>query len=125
MADMQQQEVTQLVCAMAAVVKAVTPVAELDDRTLQRLSGPVDAAAKLPVDGTAGEVVDAARAILEAGPPAPPDTLSVGPALVELREALGAYDRAQRPCSALREALDAARPRAGGLAEALRAARGA
>ena len=125
MADMQQQEVTQLVCAMAAVVKAVTPVAELDDRTLQRLSGPVDAAAKLPVDGTASEVVDAARAILEAGPPAPPDTLSVGPALVELREALGAYDRAQRPCSALREALDAARPRAGGLAEALRAARGA
>jgi hypothetical protein len=122
---MQQQEVTQLVCAVAAVVKAVTPVAELDDRTLQRLSGPVDAAAKLPVDGTAAEVVDAARAILEAGPPAPPDTLSVGPALVELRDALGAYDRAQRPCSALRESLNAARPCPGELAQALRAARGA
>jgi hypothetical protein len=89
------------------------------------LYGRVHAAAKLPVDGTTGEVVDAARAILEAGPPAPPDTLSVGPVLFELRDALNAYERALRPRSVLREALDVARPRPGELAEALRAARGA
>lgn len=122
---MQRPEVTRLVCAVAAVVKAITPGAELDDRTMDRLYGPVDAAARLPVDGTAGEVVGAARTILEAGPPAPPDTLLVGPALAELRDALGVYDRAQRPQSTLRKALDAARPRPGELAEALRAARGA
>jgi hypothetical protein len=124
-AGLQQPEVTRLVCAMAAVVKAVAPGAELDDRTVQRLSGPVDAAAKLPVDGTADEVVEAARAILEAGPPAPPDTLLVGPALAELRDAVGGYDRAPRPRSTLREAPDAVRPRPGELAEALRTARGA
>jgi hypothetical protein len=121
----QRPDVTRLVCAVAAVVTVVTPAAELDDRTMHRLYGPVHAAAKLPVDGTTGEVVDAARAILEAGPPAPPDTLSVGPVLFELRDALNAYERALRPRSVLREALDVARPRPGELAEALRAARGA
>jgi hypothetical protein len=122
---MQQPEVSRLVCAVAGVVKAIRPGAELDDRTIQRLSGPVDAAAKLPVDGTTSEVVDAARVILEAGPPAPPDTLLVGPALAELRDAVGAYDRAQRPRLTLREALAVATPRPGELTEALRASWGA
>jgi hypothetical protein len=117
-------DVTRLFCAVTDVVRVVTPAAGLDDRTMQRLHGPVDAAAKLPVDGTAGEVVDAARTILEAGPPAPPDALSVGPVLAELRDALGAYERVQRPRSVLSESLQAARPRPGELAEALRAARG-
>lgn len=117
-------DVTRLFCAVADVVRVVTPAAGLDDRTMQRLHGPVDAAAKLPVDGTAGEVVDAARTILEAGPPAPPDAMSVGPALAELRDALGVYERAQRSRSVLQEGLQAPRPRRGRLAEALRAARG-
>jgi hypothetical protein len=120
----QRSDVTRLFCAVADVVRVVTPAAGLDDRTMQRLHGPVDAAAKLPVDGTAGEVVDAARTILEAGPPAPPDTLSVGPVLAELRDALGAYERVQRQRSVLREALGTVRQRPGELAEALRAARG-
>jgi hypothetical protein len=120
----QRPDVTRLFCAVADVVRVITPAAGLDDRTMQRLHGPVDAAAKLPVDGTAGEVVDAARTILEAGPPAPPDTISVGPVLAELRDALGAYERVQRQRSVLREALGPVTPRPGDLAEALRTARG-
>ncbi len=120
----QSPAVSRLARAVAVVAMGVTSVAGLDPRTLARLLPSVQAAAGLLADGTLDELAGAARAILAAPPPAPPDAMSVGALLDELRDALGAYERAQSPRSELREALDAARGEPGELRAAIRAATG-
>jgi len=119
----QSPAVSRLARAVAVVAMGITPAAGLDPRTLSRLLPSVQAAASLIADGTLDELAGAVRAIL-AAPPAPPDAMSVGPLLDELRDALSAYERAQQPRSELREALDAARGEPGELSAAIRAATG-
>jgi hypothetical protein len=120
----QSPAVSRLARAVAVVAMGITPVAGLDPRTLSRLLPSVQAAASLIADGTLDELAGAVRAILAAPAPAPPDAMSVGPLLDELRDALSAYERAQQPRSELREALDAARGEPGELRTAIRAATG-
>jgi len=120
----QSPAVSRLARAVAVVAMGVTPVAGLDHRTLSRLLPSVQAAAGLIADGTLDELAGAVRAILAAPPPAPPDAMSVGPLLDELRDALGAYERARLPRSELKEALDAAGVEPGELRAAIRAATG-
>ena len=120
----QSPAVSRLARAVAVVAIGVTPVAGLDPRTLSRLLPSVQAAASLIADGTLDELAGAVRAILAAPPPAPPDAMSVGPLLDELRDALSAYERAQQSRSELREALDAVRGEPGELRAAIRAATG-
>jgi hypothetical protein len=78
--------------ALTAVVMAVSNNRQLDPRTAGRLIGPVATAATAMVNGTADQVAAAAREIVDAGPPAPPDSAVMSPLIDALRQALDEYD---------------------------------
>jgi len=78
--------------ALAKVVMEVSNNRRLDPRTAARLIGPVTAAATAQASGTADEVAAAAREIVEAAEPAPPDAAAMGPLIEGLRTVLAEYD---------------------------------
>jgi hypothetical protein len=78
--------------ALTKVVQMVSNSQQLDPRTAARLIGPVTAAASAQVHGSAEEVREAARRIVEAPTPAPPDALTVSPLIDELEAVLDEYD---------------------------------
>ena len=78
--------------ALTRVVMEVSNNRHLDPRTAARLIGPVTTAATAQANGTADQVAAAARDIVDAGPPAPPDTAVMSPLIDELKKALDGYD---------------------------------
>lgn len=91
MSAIQDPAAVRLIRAVAGLAMALSPMAGLDPRTMARLAGPVTAAAGLLGDGTIEELAATIPAIL-AAPPAPPDALSVGTLLDEVRAAYQAYE---------------------------------
>lgn len=86
-----------LVRALVPVAMAFAPPYGLDSRTVERLAGPVEAAAKLLDGGMIDELIAAVRGIVTGLPPAPPDYLKISPLLDGLREGLHQYEEATKP----------------------------
>jgi hypothetical protein len=92
----QDPSAVRLIQATAALGMAVTPMSGLDWRTMDRLAGPVTAAASLLGEGTADELAAAVHGILAVdGAVAPPDFMKLRPLFDELRAAYGAYEAAR------------------------------
>jgi hypothetical protein len=82
----------RLIQAVAKLAMALTPLAGLDPRTMARLAGPVTAAANLLVGATTEDLATKVREILDAAPVAPPDVMTIGPLLDEVKAAFRAYE---------------------------------
>ena len=91
----QNPTTVRLIRAVAALAMLLTPMSGLDPRTMARLAGPVTAAAALLGQATAEDLAATIPAILGAAPVAPPDAMSVGPLLDEVRAAYQAYEAAR------------------------------
>jgi hypothetical protein len=81
----------RLIQAVATLAKALSPLAGLDPRTMTRLAGPVTAAANLLGEATTDDLAAEVRKILDAPPVGPPDVMTIGPLLDEVKAALRAY----------------------------------
>jgi hypothetical protein len=82
----------RLIQAVARLAMALSPLAGLDPRTMARLAGPVTAAANLLGEATIQDLATAAGQILDAPPVAPPDVMTIGPLLDEVKAAFRAYE---------------------------------
>lgn len=82
----------RLIQAVAKLAMALSPLAGLDPRTMARLAGPVTAAANLLGDGTTEELAAEVGKILAVPPVAPPDVMTIGPLLDEVKAAFRAYE---------------------------------
>jgi hypothetical protein len=92
MSAVQDPAAVGLIRAVAALAIALTPMAGLDARTMARLAGPVTTAAGLLGDGTIQDLAAVVPVILDAPPPAPPDALSIGVLVDQVRTAYEAYE---------------------------------
>jgi hypothetical protein len=82
----------RLIQAVAKLAMALSPLAGLDPRTMARLAGPVTAAANLLGEATIQDLATAVGQILDAPPVAPPDVMTIGPLLDEVKAAFRAYE---------------------------------